>query len=171
MMKKLNKNTLMIIVGVLAVVLVVLVVVVLNPFGKKLSQEEKLKEKIETMGAEFYENLYYKQVETLGDEKEDFLKKFEKIGIKVDLGNLSRYKGEDSEEILKEFVNKKTDTACDKNKTQAIIYPQAPYDKKSYKIEVNLDCGFKKDEENKKTESTKTPDSTNDVKKEDKEEK
>jgi len=156
-MKKLNKNVLIAIAGVLAVVLVVLIIVVLHPFGKKQSQEEELKKKLETMGAEFYEELYYKQVGTLGDEKEEFLKGFEKIGIKVDLGNLSRFKGEDSEEILKEFVNKKTDKACDKTKTQAIIYPQAPYDKKSYKIEVNLDCGFDKEEkkETKKTDESK----------------
>lgn len=149
-MKKLNKNTLIVIVSVLLVVLVVLIVVIVNPFAKKLSQEEELKKKIETMGAEFYEELYYKQVETLGDEKSNFLKNYETVGIKVDLGNLSRYKGEDSEEILKEFVNKKTNKACDKNKTQAIIYPQAPYDKKSYKIEVNLDCGFGKEEKESK---------------------
>ncbi len=167
-MKKLNKNVLIIIASILLVVLVVLVVVVVNPFGKKLSQEEEFKKKIETMGAEFYEDLYYKQVETLGDEKANFLKKFETIGIKVDLGNLSRYKGEDSEKILKEFVNKKTDEACDKTKTQAIIYPQAPYDKKSYKVEVNLVCGF---EDEKEPEKTKTPEKTSDVKKEDKEEK
>lgn len=162
-MKKLNKNVLIIIASILLVVLVVLVVVVVNPFAKKLSQEEEFKKKIETMGAEFYEDLYYKQVETLGDEKADFLKKFETIGIKVDLGNLSRYKGEDSEKILKEFVNKKTNEACDKTKTQAIIYPQAPYDKDSYKIEVNLVCGFEKDEK-KKPENTKTP--TDEVQKE-----
>lgn len=152
-MKKLNKNILVIIAGVLAVILVVLIIVVLNPFAKKLSQEEELKQKIETMGAEFYEELYYKQIETFGDDKETFLKNFETLGIKVDLGNLARYKGEDSEEILKEFVNKKTDKACDTDKTQAIIYPQAPYDKKSYKIEVNLVCGFEKDEE-KESETT-----------------
>ena len=161
-MKKLNKNILIIIVSVLVVILVDLIVV-LNPFGKKLSQEEELKKKIETMGKEFYEELYYKQVENSGEEKNTILKKFETIGIKIDLGTLARYKGEDSEEILKEFVNKKTNKSCDKDKTQAIIYPQSPYNKESYKIEVNLVCGF---ESEKKQEKTKTPEKTDEAKKE-----
>ena len=53
--------------------------------------------------------------------------------------------------------------SCDKDKTQAIIYPQSPYNKESYKIEVNLVCGF---ESEKKQEKTKTPEKTDEAKKE-----
>ncbi len=155
-MKNLNKKTLIIIASILVVVLVVLTVFILNPFAKSASQEEDMKKKLETMGAEFYEDFYYKQIDSLGEEKADFLKKYETLGIKVDLGNLSRYKGQnDSEEILKEFVNKETNKACDKNKTQVIIYPQSPYDKKSYKLEVKLECGFETEKENEENNETK----------------
>lgn len=149
-MRKVNRRILIIIVSILVLVLVTLTVIILNPFEKKESNEEQITKKLETMGAKFYEDFYYKQIETLGDEKTVFLKNFEKIGIKVDLGNLSRYKGQDSEEVLKQFVNKKTNKACDKEKTQVVIYPQSPYDKESYKIEVILECGFEKEKQEEK---------------------
>ena len=31
---------------------------------------------------------------------------------------------------------------CDKTNTKVVIYPQKPYNKTSYKIETQLDCGF-----------------------------
>ena len=34
---------------------------------------------------------------------------------------------------------------CDKNNSQIIIYPKAPYTQTSYKMDIKLDCGFKEE--------------------------
>ena len=44
------------------------------------------------------------------------------------------------------MVNKKTKEKCDFEKTYISIYPQKEYEKKDYKIEVKLICGFKDEE-------------------------
>lgn len=106
------------------------------------SQEYDLTAKMKEMGKDFYENFYYEQVGVDEEQRVAFLKKFETIGIKVNLDNLSRYNLQDSDAVLSQFVNKKTKQSCDKTNTQVIIYPTSPYDKTSYNLEVNLDCGF-----------------------------
>lgn len=106
------------------------------------SQEKKLTSKLQEMGKDFYENFYYQQVGSTNEERIKFLKKFETIGIKVNLDNLSRYNLKDSEQVLSQFVNKKNNTNCDKTNTQVIIYPVEPYNQDSYNLEVHLECGF-----------------------------
>ena len=136
---KLNKKAVIIAVSCLVVLVVIILAVVLL---RKDSQESELTNKLKDMGSDFYEEFYYKQVGSNDEERANFLKKYTDLGIKVNLDNLSRYNGQDSEKILKEFVNKKTKDSCDKYTTQVIIYPQDPYKQDSYKIDVELECGF-----------------------------
>ena len=133
--------------GILFVLILAIIgIIIWNPFtSNQESHKEALTKRLETMGSEFYENFYYKQIDILGDEKASFLRGYQTIGIKVDLDNLSRYNGQNSEEVLKEFVNKKTKEVCDKNRTQVIIYPEDPFDQNSYKIEVQLECGLEEE--------------------------
>jgi len=138
---KLNNKRLFIIGGLALAIILIIAVVVFMFVGRGDSQEEKLTKRLEELGVSFYEEFYYKQVGTSDEKRAEFLKKYSSIGIKVDLNNLARYNG-DSETVLKEFINNKTDKECDKNNSRVIIYPQEPYGKKSYKIEVELDCGF-----------------------------
>ena len=100
------------------------------------------------MGKDFYENFYYEQVGSTDEERADFLSKYESIGIKINLDNLSRYGENKNADEISKFVNQKTKKACDKTNTKVVIYPQKPYNKTSYKIETQLDCGF--DETNTK---------------------
>ena len=137
-MKKIFKEKKFVFIGIGAVLLIILVVAITLNLN---SQEKKLTMKINEMASNFYENFYYDQLGT-DSEREAYLKKYEKIGFKINLDNLSRYKGGNSEEILKEFVNKKTGKKCDIYQTQATIYPQESYGKNDYKIEVKLECGF-----------------------------
>lgn len=138
---RLNKKTVWITVGILAAIgLIILLIIIINPFAKKTgSQKQEFTEKLETMAADFYENNYFKQADP------NDLKKFETIGIKVDLDNLSRCGKEDSKVILEQFKNEKTKKECDKKQTQVAIYPQAPYGQKDYKLEVTLVCGFEEE--------------------------
>ena len=94
------------------------------------------------MGKDFYENFYYEQVGSTNEERANFLSKYESIGIKINLDNLSRYDNNKNADKLNEFVNKKTNKSCDKVNTKVTIYPKKPYNKTSYKIETQLDCGF-----------------------------
>lgn len=139
---KINKKTLIIILGV--VVALVLVIILVCTLTKGKSQEAKLTDKMEEMAAVFYKDFYYNQLGSNDEERIEFVKKYENMGLKINLDNLSRYNNDNSEEVLKEFVNKKTGKECDKYQTQAIIYPQEPFNNTSFKIEVELECGFKK---------------------------
>ena len=51
---------------------------------------------------------------------------------------------EKSQDEVKSMVNSKTKAECDKKESTVTIYPEKPYGKSNYKIEVNLECGFKK---------------------------
>jgi len=138
--KKLMRNQkIMIAILCLLVIVAIVIACLLIP---KESQKQELKMKMDEMGRAFYENFYYQQVGSTDEDRAKFLKKFEEIGIKVNLDNLSRYNSQDSEQILNQFINKKTNTECDKVNTQVIIYPISPYNKTSYTLEVNLECGF-----------------------------
>lgn len=141
--KQINMKALAII-GVIIVIIVVLVsLIFIKPFEGK-SQEEKLTDRLEELGKDFYENFYYNQISKDDKEREEFLEKYTDIGIKINLDNLSRFKVEETKKIVKEFINDETKKECDKVNSMVVIYPKKPYEKKSYKVDVILDCGYKK---------------------------
>ncbi len=119
-------------------ILVLIVIAVLIFIPK--SNEEELKVKLSELGKDFYENYYYDRMGTDEALKKEQLSKFENIGIKVDLENLSRY--ENNEEILSFFVNSLSGVSCNTENTKVIIYPKSDYNKGSYEMEIILDCGF-----------------------------
>ena len=124
------------------VLIVVLIVVGCFMFLKKGGQEASLSKSLESMGKDFYENFYYTQVGSTDEERANFLSKYETIGIKINLDNLSRYDNNKNSDKINKFANNKTNKACDRTNTRVIVYPQKPYNKTSYKIETQLDCGF-----------------------------
>lgn len=134
-----NKGILFIVLGV---ALIIVFIVVICFIVKKNGQENVLSKSLESMGKDFYENFYYEQVGSTNEERANFLSKYESIGIKINLDNLSRYDNNKNADKLNEFVNKKTNKSCDKVNTKVTIYPKKPYNKTSYKIETQLDCGF-----------------------------
>ena len=146
--KPVNKNNGIICIVIGAVLVVALIVAACFMFIKKGGQEASLSRSLESMGKDFYENFYYEQVGSTDEERADFLSKYESIGIKINLDNLSRYGENKNADEISKFVNQKTKKACDKTNTKVVIYPQKPYNKTSYKIETQLDCGF--DETNTK---------------------
>ena len=137
--KRLNKRNCFI---ALAIVVLIIIIILVLVFNSKNSQEKQLTSMLKNMGIDFYENFYYEQVGTNDTERQDFLKKYETIGIKVNLDNLSRYNSDSNKKIVEKFVNSKTNEECDKNNTRVIIYPKSPYKKDSYNISVELVCGF-----------------------------
>ena len=120
-----------------------LVLVLTVGCGKEKSNEKELTSNLEKMGKQFYEKFYYPSRETDEGGAAEFFKKFEKTGIKVDLGNLSKVSVVDKE-LVDSMVNNKTKKECDKQKSYVVIKPKSPYGKTDYTIEVSLECGFEK---------------------------
>lgn len=147
MMDFINKNKKLVIGGVIGIVAIIIIILILKVCMSSKNNKAELEKSLKEMGADFYENVYYDKVKTNDEERKEFLKGFEKTGIKVDLDNLGRYNGKVNEKVVETFVNSKTKEKCDKNQTKAIIYPVKPYGKKDYKIETEIVCGF---DENKK---------------------
>lgn len=146
-MKKLkSKNKKILLVVGIILVIILLVVVLFLVFNNKENESEKLSASLKELGIEFYEEFYYKQIGQNDKERQEFLEKYKDIGIKVNLDSLSRYKKEDSEKILEEFVNGKTEEACDKTNSMVVIYPKEPYGNEDYTIDAILVCGFEETE-------------------------
>ena len=148
-LEKLNKKHYYIIGGIILLLIVIIsLFLIFNNHSKNESQ--KLTKELKELGISFYEDFYYNQIGKTDEEKKTFLEKYTDIGIKVSLDNLARYKKDESEEIIKKFVNSKTNQECDKTNSMVIIYPKEPYCKKNYRIDTNLVCGFEVEEKNKK---------------------
>lgn len=145
-LKKIFKNKIVLIVlGVILIAAIILFMVF--GFRKEESQSVELSNNLKELGVEFYEDFYYKQIGKDDKERKEFLEKYKDIGIKINLDSLSRYKKEETEEILKQFVNNKTKKECDKTNSMVVIYPKNPYGQNDYKIDAQLVCGFEETEE------------------------
>lgn len=104
------------------------------------STKDELTLYLEEMGKEFYEDFYYEQLGSTLEEKANFLSQYEKIGIKISLDTLSKYKGNIFKDKIDKFINKDNNQKCDKGTTKVIIYPKKPYEKTSYKMVTEIEC-------------------------------
>lgn len=139
-----NKNKKIIIIVAAFVVLAIVGTIIGFKLSssKKVEQKDELKDVLKDLGVSFYEDFYYKNIGNSDEERATKLARFESIGIKIDLDNLSRYNSSEVEDKIDKFVNKKTDEKCDRKNTKVIIYPKSPYGKTDYEIETVLECGF-----------------------------
>lgn len=132
-----KKGLILIIAGVLLLIIIIVFTIIFFIKGSKKSQLDIY---LEDMGREFYENYYYEKIGSNIKERENFLKQFETIGIKVSLDTLSKYNGHANDEIVAKFINKKTKEKCDFTNTKIIFYPKSPYKEKSYEFETIIEC-------------------------------
>ena len=131
-------------IGIIAGVAVVVVAIIVGIFVfKNKSNEEALKGNLEKLGKSFYEEFYYPSQEKSQKDVKDFVKRFEKTGIKVNLENIAKTSKADKT-LIEAMVNNKTKKKCDSANSYVVIYPKKPYGKTDYKIEVTLSCGFEK---------------------------
>lgn len=135
-----DKKKIGIIAGACVVVIAIVVGLILFLGG---SNEKKLNANLTKLGRQFYEEFYYPSQEKSQSDVKEFVKKFEKTGIKINLENIAKISKVDKA-LVDSMVNKKTKEKCDAKNTTVTIYPEKPYGKSDYKIEVNLECGFKK---------------------------
>ena len=162
---KLNKKKIFIIGGVvLALILLIVGLVILVP-KFTYNQEKELTKELKDLGKSFYEDYYYNGLAKTDEEKIEFVSRYKDLGIKVSLSNAARVKVNETDEILKKFVNKKTGEDCDADSSMITIFPKEPYGVKDYSINVNLVCGFEKEtttttQKEVQVESNKTSEKT-----------
>ena len=114
----------------IVIVIAVTTMVLLNVFNSPAKV-------VKQAGQQYYTEQFYKQVESLGDKKTDFLKKSHETGILVSLENLQRFaKRGDNEKLQKKL--KKVAKKCDAKSTKAKITPNKPYGKQDFAVEAVL---------------------------------
>lgn len=152
--KRLNKKVVCMIGGAILAIAVIVTIVVLVVNGNK-NNEKELNAKLEELAAIFYEGFYYdSMVKNYGVDQ---VANYANVGIKVSLDNLIRSSGLNKDQELRDFfVNSKTKEPCDKDNTKVTIYPQDPYEKKDYKVDIILECGFEKKDKTTTTTTTTT---------------
>ena len=121
------------------IVLAVLIILCITVFFNK---ERITTKKVKSMGVDYYTNYLYDVLAKGRDKKdlEKILVRYAGRGIKINLETLEKYdSGKYADEIKNLKSGKKT---CDKKNTMVIIYPEEPYNKTDYRVEIELDCGF-----------------------------
>lgn len=145
-MKLNNKQKkLAVVLGLVLILVIVLLIVFLGGNkNKKLTQEEEMKEYLETKVKNFYENNYYDQMSQLSGDIKSFLVNFENDGIPMSVNVLLEQRALKQSEVDEKLVNKETKEKCNLDETKVILYPQEPFSKTSYKLETIVSCGFEK---------------------------
>ncbi len=116
-----------------------------NEFGKSLNFFERKKvtdmeSTLIAMGRDFYENLYYEQIAKTDEDRAKAASKYQNLGIKINVDNLSRYKSDVNNEALDAIINPATGETCNKENTKVIIYPNGNFGRTEYDIKVEFDC-------------------------------
>ena len=125
---------------VLGVIIAAIVMVAVGLVSSFFCNSERMTQrKIDEMAREYYEEFVYQNLingAMSQEEIADVMGRYEKYGFApVPLRQLLLYDGRKNMEDGG-FV---TDY-CDENETKMKIYPEAPYDKKSYRIEYTYKC-------------------------------
>lgn len=138
-----NKKKTKIAIIILIIVFIILGLLIFVTFKGSSISEKEIVSKLTDMGEKIYTEYYYPELSKGKSEEEfaEFLKQFEKIGLKFNLTELEKY-NEDFKKDISKFKSK--EKTCNKENTMVIIYPESPYTSTSYSSEVKLDCGFKK---------------------------
>jgi hypothetical protein len=140
--------------AVVAVAAIVVGIIFAVKANKKVeSNEAQLKENLEKLGRQFYEEFYYPHQVSYIETSNSKLKKgatkltleshFSKLstsGVVVDLENISKY-SKINKELVDSMTNSKTNEKCDVKNTKINVKPTKPYGNKDYTIEVTLACG------------------------------
>lgn len=93
---------------------------------------------VEKTGKQYYTEQFYKQVESLGDKKSEFLEKSHDTGIFVSLENLKRFVKHNKDEEDLSALEKVTEK-CDVNTTKVKIIPNEPFGVEDFTVEAILE--------------------------------
>lgn len=113
-----------------------------NPDPSGLEEENDPITKLTLMGEQLYSEYYYKLLsqDMTQEELIEHLKKYEEIGLKIDLKEMSKY-NVDYQNYINSFM--KDNKNCKKEDIMVTIYPQNPYTNKDFKSELSAQCDLK----------------------------
>lgn len=137
---KQNKIIVYSLIGLLIITPIIVLLFINNSPTK--SNEQEIKKYLEEKATRYYEETYYDYIKKQTENIETFLKNFEQDGLHITVEALINQNEITESEATKKFKNNISKEQCDYKKTKAVLYPQKPYEKKSYKMEIILDCGF-----------------------------
>lgn len=146
-----NQKKIALYVGIgLLVIIVLMLALVLSNFNKKeITEKERLTNYLEKKATNFYQNDYYSKVSEITEDMPTFLANFHEEGISMSINVLIDNGVITEDEAKENMKNKENDTRCDYDNTKAVIYPEEPYKKDSYKVRIQLDCGLETNEKDK----------------------
>ena len=127
----------------LIIILVAIAVVVAFLVSIFTSAEDSVKAKISSLTEEYYENYLYEGVinaDGMSDQTtfEKTMQKYEEKGFgTVHLRQIFNYDNQKNSSYH-DYIT----TYCDENKTYMKIYPEPPYERKSYHIDYHYSCNF-----------------------------
>ena len=127
---------------VFGVIIATIVIVMMGLVVSLLCNNERITQrKIDEMTREYYEGYIYPNTINGAMSQDDInrvMGRYERWGFtQVSLRQLLLYDGRKNMEEGG-FVR----NYCDENETKAKIYPEAPYDKKSYRVEYEYKCEY-----------------------------
>lgn len=132
--------------------LIIFVLVLIFGFSNNknsITEKDRLTNYLQDKAESFYKNDYYPQIEELTEDISTFLSNFKDEGISMSINVLIDNVGMTEKEAKENMKNKENGTICDYNNTKAVVYPEEPYKKDSYKIRIQLDCGLDANEKDK----------------------
>ena len=147
--EKQKKIALYVGIGLLVIIVLILALVLSNFNKKKVTEQERLTNYLENKATNFYQNDYYSQVSEITEVMPTLLANFQEEGISMSINVLIDNGVITEDEAKENMKNKDNDTKCDYDNTKAVIYPEEPYKKDSYKVRIQLDCGLETNEKDK----------------------
>ena len=110
-----------------------------NPDPSGIDDEQDPITKLTLMGEQLYSEYYYKIIsqDKTKEEMIEHLKKYEEMGLKIDLKEMSKYNN-DYKKYIESFI--KDNQNCKKEDVMVVIYPQSPYTNKDFKSELITQC-------------------------------
>ncbi len=135
-MKK-NKNVVALI--ILIILLMILGLLSFIFFNNLKEEDKNYVSTFTQMGSEIYSNYYYKIISSNKTKEvtSQYLKKYETLGLKFDLVQLSKYSDE-FKDTIDNFI--KENEKCKKEDVIITIFPKDPYGSNDYTSELKLDC-------------------------------
>lgn len=135
-----KKIIMYLIISIVIIIFLLILIFVNKQNENNQTEKDRLTHYLQKTATNFYEKEYYPQLATLNDDMSTFLSNFTTEGISMSVQVLIDNSVITIDEAKKNMTNKDKNKQCDFSNTKAIIYPQEPYKKNSYKVSVQLDC-------------------------------
>ena len=130
--------------AILTIIILTMLVVVLATLLSSFSSPERVvKQKIEAIASDYYENYFYPQLTAIDEMQNastltEKMKRYTSSGFaKVTLRQLLLFDGERYAEAAAILT-----TYCDENQTFVQIFPESPFGRTNYHIDYHYSCDF-----------------------------